>query len=419
MLSGSTGAVEFLARHAEKRIRAALADTRIVAIVGPRQSGKTTLARRIAGDDDRPYLTLDDEGLRPFAREDPVGFLRGRPFAVIDEVQRAPSLILALKKSVDEDPRPGRYLITGSVHLFSSALSPDSLAGRVETIELLPFSEAEIGGTDPPCFVERSFAREFPNLSEVGATTDLAGRILRGGYPEAASRGTPARRRRWLRAYVDSLVERDAAEIGSIAKRGELRRMVDQAALSSGQLLNLSNLAARERVDAKTVDRWLDLLARMFLVRRIPAWARSDIKRMVRTPKLHFHDSGLLAALQPVTREDLDRDRTKIGPLLECMVHAELAKAAALRDGEIRISHYRDKDQAEVDFVLERPSGDLVGIEVKASATVVPRDFRGLARLRSAAGERFACGVVLHDGDRVQQTDSRMYAVPVKMLWES
>ena len=417
MPNRTTGPGALLARHAETQVREALDDTRIVAIVGPRQSGKTTLARRIAGDDGRPFITLDDEQFRRFAEDDPAGFVRSQPVAVIDEIQRAPALILALKKAVDEAPRPGRYLITGSVDLFKGALSPDSLAGRVETIELLPFSQAEIAGAGVPEFLDRAFAGDFPGLATTGPTGDLIGRVISGGFPEALSRTVPARRRRWLRAYARALAERDVSEIAAVDKRVEMGRLIDHAAAASGQLLNLSALGSRLGVDGKTVDRWLTLLEHMFLVRRVRAWHRNRLKRLVRTPKLHFLDSGLLAALQGTGTADIARDREKLGPLLECFVHSEIAKAAALSDETTTVSHYRDKDRLEVDLVLERSPNRVVGIEVKAGATAHPGDFRGLARLASAVGDRFACGILLHDGDRVQQTGSRLFAMPVKMLW--
>ena len=404
-------------RHAETQVRAALDDTRIVAIVGPRQSGKTTLARRIAGDDGRPFITLDDEQFRRFAEDDPAGFVRSQPVAVIDEIQRAPALILALKMAVDESPRPGRYLITGSVDLFKGALSPDSLAGRVDTIELLPFSQAEIAGAGVPGFLDRAFAGDFPNLAVTGPTDDLIERVVSGGFPEARSRTVPARRRRWLRAYARALAERDVSEIAAVDKSVEMSRLIDHAAAASGQLLNMTALGSRLGIDGKTVDRWLTLLEHMFLVRRIRAWHRNRLKRLVRTPKLHFLDSGLLAALRGTGAADIAGNREKLGPLLECFVHAEIAKAAALSDETTTVSHYRDKDRVEVDLVLERPPDRIAGIEVKAGATVRPRDFRGLERLRSAAGDGFACGIVLHDGERVQQTGPRLYAMPVKMLW--
>lgn len=408
-----------IARHAESQVRAALADTRIVAIVGPRQSGKTTLARRIAGNDGRQFVTLDDEQSRRFARDDPRGFTSGLQRAVIDEIQRAPSLILELKRVVDEDPRPGQFLITGSVDLFAGSLSPDSLAGRVEVVELLPFSQAEIAGTQPSSFIDRAFGRDFSGLPSAGQTDDLVGRIERGGFPEALTRAVPTRRRSWLRNYARVVAEHDVRDIAQIAKRDELPRLIDHAAVASGGLLNLSALGTRLGVDGKTVDRWLVLLEHMFLIRRVRAWHRSDLKRLVKAPKVQFLDSGLLAALQGVDAASIARDRQQLGPLLESFVYGELVKAVGLSSDPTTVSHYRDKSGAEVDFVLERSPGAVVGIEVKSRATAHPRDFTGLRRLKDAVGESFACGILLHHGDRVHQTAPGMYAMPVKMLWEA
>ncbi len=408
----------FVERHAEASVRLALTDTRIVALVGPRQSGKTTLARRIA-DDGRMFVSLDDDQFRRFAQDDPTGFTRGLQSAAIDEIQRAPNLILALKKVVDENPEPGRFLITGSVDLFKGSISPDSLAGRVETVELLPFSQAEIAGSAPPRFLDRAFAGDFPAIEETGPTVGLIERVVSGGYPTALARTVPARRRSWLRAYAQALAERDVAEIASVGKRNEMVRLIDHAAVSAGQLLNMSNLGARLGVDGKTVDRWLVLLEHMFLVRRVRSWHRNELKRLVRAPKLHFLDSGLLAALLRTGIEDIARYRQKLGPLLECFVHGEIAKAIALSDDLTRVSHYRDKDGIEVDLVLERSPGAVVGIEVKGAATVWPRDFRGLQHLKKNVGGSFACGILLHDGERIQQIAPGLFAMPVRMLWEA
>ena len=407
----------FVPRHAEGPIRTALGDTRIVALVGPRQSGKTTLARRIAEDDARPFITLDDDQSRRFAQDDPAGFMRGLQTAVIDEIQRAPDLILALKKAVDEDPRPGRFLITGSAELFKGATSPDSLAGRVETIELLPFSQAELARRDPPTFVERAFAAACTATEQPRATTNLVERVVAGGYPEALARTVPARRQTWLRGYARALAERDAAEIATIGKPTEMVRLIDHLAAVAGQLLNMSKLGSRLGVDGKTVDRWITLLEHMFLVRRIPAWHRSGLKRLVKAPRLMFLDPGLLAALQRTGLADIARDRQRLGPLLECFVHAELAKAAALCEEPTEIAHYRDKDRIEVDLVLTRSPGEVVGIEVKSGATARPDDFRGLRRLQEAAGDDFRCGIVLHDGDRIQAVAPRLFAMPLEVLW--
>ena len=429
----------FVARHAEARVCEALADTRIVAIVGPRQSGKTTLARHIAAAEGHSFITLDDEQYRRFAESDPIGFMRGHRSLVIDEIQRAPGLILALKQAVDEDsraadpragdpqardpqaadPQPGRFLITASVDLFRGSISPDSLAGRVETVELLPFSQAEIAGAGPPRFLERAFAGDFPALAITGATDDLIESVLAGGYAPALSRPSPVRRAAWLRAYARSLAERDLSDIATVDKRDEMTRLIEHAAVSAGQLLNMSSLSSHLGVDSKTVDRWLVLLEHMFVVRRIRAWHRSGLRRLVKTPKLQFLDSGLLAALRRMGHKDIASHRQNLRPLLVCFVHAEIAKAAALCEEPTAIAHYRDKDKIEVGMVLERAGGATVGIEVEAGATARPDQFRGLVRLRDAVGDRFICGILLHDGDRVQRAGPGMFAMPVKMLWEA
>lgn len=407
---------EIIKRHAEARVLDALHDTRIVALVGPRQSGKTTLARKIAADRGLNFITLDDEQFRRFAIDDPTGFMRDLDHAVIDEIQRAPDLILALKKAVDEDPRAGRFLITGSVDLFKGTVSPDSLAGRAETVELLPLSQAEIEKRAPPRFLDRAFNGDFPALADAGRTSDLIERALAGGYPEALARSGPTRRQAWLTAYARSLTTHDVTEISTILKTDALSRVLDHAAMASGQLVNLSELATPAGVDSKTVDRWLTLLEQMFVIRRVRAWHRNDLKRLVRAPKLHFVDPGLLAALRRIDREAIRAKRERFGPLLEGLVFSELAKQASMTSAQTWIGHYRDKDQVEVDFVVER-SGKTLGIEVKAAATVKPEHFHGLRRLREATGKAFACGILLHDGERIQRAGDCFFAMPVSQLW--
>ena len=403
-------------RHVETRLRAALADTRIVALLGPRQSGKTTLARKIAADLNLHFVTLDDAQFRRFANSDPDGFMRGLDRAVIDEIQRAPDLILALKKTVDENPRPGRFLITASVDLFRGAISPDSLAGRVETIELLPFSQAEIDRHRASEFLGRAFAGDFPALKASGRAADLIARVVAGGYPEALTRSRPARRRAWLSAYARALTTRDVVEIAEVSKTAELSRLLEHAATVAGQTLNLSALAGALGVDGKTVERWLTLLEQMFLIRRVPAWHRNDLKRLIKAPRLHFIDSGLLAALKRLSEGDIQGERSKLGPLLEGFVFSELAKLIGQSEDPVSLSHFRDRDRVEVDFVLEQ-AGKIVGIEVKATATLKPRDLHGLKRLQGATGRAFACGAILHDGERIQRVGDRLFAMPVAALW--
>ena len=403
-------------RHAETRIHTAIKDTRIIAIVGPRQSGKTTLARKIATDLNMNFVTLDDGQFRHFANTDPGGFMRGLDRAVIDEIQRAPDLILALKKAVDEDTRPGRFLITGSVDLFRGTISPDSLAGRVEIIELLPFSQAEINRQAPAGFLTRAFKGNFAALKKTGRAADLIARVVAGGYPQALARTRSARRRAWLAAYARALTTRDVVEIADISKTAELSRLLNHAAIAAGQTVNLSALAGALGVDGKTVDRWLTLLEQMFLIQRVPAWHNNHLKRLVKAPKLHFIDSGLLAMLQRVSERDIQRERSKLGALLEGFVFSELVKLIGQSDDPVSLSHFRDRDRVEVDFVLEKAQ-QVVGIEVKATATLKPRDFHGLKRLQDATGNPFACGVILHDGERIQHISDRLFAMPVTALW--
>ena len=405
-----------IARLAEAQVRAGLDFMRIVALVGPRQSGKTTLARQIAQDRGMNFVSLDDDQTRSIANDDPGGFIQGLDYAVIDEVQWAPDLMLALKKTVDEDQRRGRFLITGSVDLFKGAISPDSLAGRVRTIELLPLSQLEIAGRTSPIFLDQAFNGDFPALAETGQTPDLIERALAGGYPEALVQPNPSLRQHWLRDYAKSLAVHDAIELSDILKTDELARLLDHAAAAAGQLANLSTLASPLGVDSKTVDRWLILLERMFVLRRIRAWHRNDLKRLVRAPKLHFLDTGLLSALRRVNIDDIRADRGQFGRLLEGFVFSEIEKLAAASPDETRISHYRDKDKAETDFVLER-GRRVVGIEVKASTSVKPEDFRILKRLKQVLGSKFVCGILMHDGDRIQQFGDGLFAMPVGQLW--
>ncbi|MCY4325287.1 MAG: ATP-binding protein [Betaproteobacteria bacterium] len=407
----------YVSRHVEASVKTALADSRIVAIVGPRQSGKSTLARRIASSDGRKFVTLDDVHVRKFALADPHGFVRENQFAVIDEIQLAPDLFFALKKDVDENPDPGRWLITGSVDLFKKAVAPDSLAGRVSTIELLPFSQAEIDGCAPASFLRRAFAADFPAFLPVGRTANLIDRILTGGYPLAVGKNNLRSRQVWLRDYADSLAEHDLPGFTNGKGSALLPRLLGHAAAAAGSIVNLSSLAGHLAVDHKSVDRWLTLLERMFLLRRIAPWSGNRIKRLSKRPKLHFLDSGLAAALRSVTDQTIERNRAEIGLLLECFVLAEISKALVHHDQPLYLSHYRDAGGAEVDFVLEDPAGMTVGIEVKAAAGVSPRDLRGLQGLAAATADRFACGIVLHDGDRIDRLAERIFALPVAMLW--
>lgn len=404
-------------RHVRPLLVAAMADTRVVALTGPRQSGKTTLARHIAAERGMTFLSLDDAQTRQFALSDPTGLLRGQAAAVIDEIQRAPDLILSIKQSVDEDTRPGRFLITGLADLFGSLATPDSLAGRIERLELLPLSQRELTGRGPSNLLDSLFAGQPLPQGQIGGTPDLVERVLAGGFPGALGR-SGRRRQDWLKAYAMTLAQRDVLEIAGVRKPVALGKLLLQIAPRTAQLIQPGVISGVMGLDQKTVDRWIGLLETLFLVARIPGWHRNDLKRLVKSPKLHFLDSGVAAAVRGIDARRIERDRVAFGPLLETFVFAEIRKLAASANQPVTISHYRDKWGQEVDLVLESPDQSVVGIEVKAGATVIPDDLKGLKQLAADTGERFIHGIVLHDGDRIMRLNERMTAAPVSLLWE-
>lgn len=405
-----------VARHCESRVRTALNDTRIVGLFGPRHSGKSTLAEKIALDYDMPVMSLDRNQLLNLARDDPGGFLRTVDRAVVDEVQRAPELVLALKYSVDKDPRPGRFLITGSVDLFRSTLTPDSLAGRIELIELLPLSQSEIEQKEPSRFLDKAFAKDFQTFVTTGYTPDLIERVVGGGYPEPLKRLTSDRRREWMTSYMTSLVTRHLPEVARVNKIDRFSKLLERLAICAGQAVNLRRIATDSGVDEKTVDQWLASFENMFVVRRVRAWYRNKLKRLNKAPKLHFLDSGLLAALHGTNSDGIKSDRSLFGQLLENFVFSELYKQVQLRNDNISIYHYREQSVYEIDFVLEK-AGKVIGIEVKASTGIKSDDFRTLKRLKDALGSSFVCGIILHDGDQIQSPSENMYAMPISQLW--
>ncbi|MDO9243683.1 MAG: ATP-binding protein [Rhodocyclaceae bacterium] len=394
----------------------ALGDTPAVLINGPRQSGKTTLARQCG--EGMPYLSLDDATRLSAARADPQGFIRQIDRAIIDEIQRAPELLLALKLSIDSDRRPGRFLLTGSANVMSLPTIADSLAGRIEVHALLPLSNAEIAGREPN-FLERAQVQDWsaPAREDVPGVGDaLVLHVLAGGYPEMRSRATPRRRQAWAQAYLTTLVERDIQDVARIEEAARIPQLMAILAMMSGQLLNLSQIGGQLGLNVHTAEKYIGILEKLFLVRRLPAWGRNELSRLVKTPKLHFLDAGLHSALVRANADLLRNERNRFGPILESWVFGELLKIASLAPGQWFLSHYRDKDQVEVDFVLESPLRSIIGIEVKASATVTAGDFKGLRRLREHCKDAFVSGIVLYDGPSALPFGDGLWAVPLGWL---
>ncbi|MDG4764346.1 ATP-binding protein [Solwaraspora sp. WMMD406] len=405
-------------RHAAAQVNAALADTRVVLISGARQAGKSTLVRVVAGDRLVERRDLDRAQDRAAAVADPVGFVDSAELLVIDEIQRVPELLLAIKASVDDDPRPARYLLTGSSRLFGMVAAPDALPGRMETIELWPFSQGELDG-EPDGFIDAVFTLG-PELRHESTVTraDYAARIVRGGLPEATSRDDPRRRQRFLDAYVQALIDRDVRQLSDIQRKGQLRQLVRLLAARSATVIAANSLESALGLSRPTISRYLQALEEIFLVKRIPGWSRNLGTRATAAAKLVFVDSGIAANEIAVDARALLRPGAPFGPLLESFVLSELARQLTWSVQPAELSHYRDRDQYEVDAVLENRSGHVVGVEVKAASTVGPDDFRGLRRLADRLGDDFVVGVVLYTGTATLPFGPKLRAMPVSALWQ-
>jgi uncharacterized protein len=413
---------KLLARHAEASVTEALADTRVVLVTGPRQSGKSTLVALVAKGRNAKWRNLDTATTRQAAIADPVGFVDARELMVIDEIQRVPELLLAIKEQVDADPRPGRYLLTGSARVLGLRGLPDTLPGRTETIELWPLAQGEIDGTADR-FVDAVFAsgEHGEALTHESAVTrqEYAERIVRGGFPEALARTNPRRRERFFDSYLADLVTRDVSQLSEIERTAEMRALIRLLAARSGQLLVVNTVGSEARLPASTVHRYLALLEEVFLVKRIPAWSRNVSARAIVTPKLAFVDSGIAANLLGADVRTLLRPGGPFGPLLEGFVLMELARQLTWSRQRAELFHYRTKDKVEVDAVLENRQGHVVGIEIKASSTVAAGDFRGLRHLAERTGDDFIAGLVFYTGTQTLPFGPRLRAVPVSALWQA
>lgn len=401
-------------RLVEQRVVDALSDTRVVLIVGPRQSGKTTLAKKMANEG-MEYYTLDNATTLDAARQDPVGFVRGMDRAIVDEIQRAPELLLAIKESVDTDQRPGRFLLTGSANLMMLPRVADSLAGRIEVVRLLPLAQSEIR-TASASFLRDAFQNEA-KAGELVVGDDLMAAVLAGGYPEALGRKTLSRRQDWYADYIQAIVQRDVRDVAQIEQIAQMPRLLRILAEHSGQLVNYSGIGAAIGMNHITTQKYVGIFENLFLARTVQPWFSNKLKRLTKTPKIHFLDSGLLASLRDLSLDRLRDDRGQFGALLETFVFGEILKLAGGGQTHFEFSHFRDKQQNEVDIVIEDQRGRIVGIEIKAAASVSNSDFSGLRILAEASGERFVSGIVLYDYNKVIPFGERLSAVPISALW--
>ncbi len=407
-----------LPRHLETAVRAAMADTPVVCLVGPRQVGKTTLAALVGARHGASFFSLDDLTVRAAAEADPAGFIGAidGPM-VIDEVQLVPGLFPAIKLAVDRRRRAGRFLLTGSANVLTLPRISESLAGRMEVLTLWPFSQGELW-QHRDGFIDQVFgARLPPHAPRLSSRRDLVATLLKGGFPEVQTRGSAERRSAWFRSYLTTVLQRDVREVADVEGLTALPRLVGYLAARAGSIVNVADIGRAVGIPHTTLTRYLAILEQVFLVYRVPAWSGDRARRMLKSPRLALADVGLLSHLAGLSEDRLAAEPTLLGPLLENFATMELIKQSGWSKQAASLCHYRTYGGREVDLVLERADGKVVGIEVKAAASVTAADLTGLTAFREAAGSRFVRGIVLYTGRAAVPFAPDLVALPIDALW--
>ena len=402
-------------RHIEPRLNDALNDSPVVLILGPRQCGKTTLAREMGKKADYRYYTFDDENMRNRAQEDPLGFVNSTPErAILDEVQKVPGIFPSIKLSVDRNRTAGRFILTGSVDLLQMRQVRESLAGRMDIIRLHPFSQNELERI-PPLFPAALFQPPFSPTPTSSSYETYANRIIAGGYPAALQRSR-FRQSNWYRTFLEALLKSDAPTISQIHSLESLPRLLEMVAGRTAQLLNVNTLASSFQLNRLTIRNYLTLLEKMFLLEKIPPWHGNLSKRLVKTPKIHLSDTGILCALLNLDQSAFEDDRTLFGHVLETFILQELERQASASEQRYTFHHFKNRDGAEVDIVIQLGT-KLAGVEVKASSTIRSSDFKGLRKLQDIADKNFVSGTIFYPGDSVMGFGKNLHALPLTQLW--
>lgn len=406
-------------RHIAPSLAEALSDTPVVVVNGARQSGKSTLVQAPLAGAARRYLTLDDTAVFNAAQSDPAGFINGLQGAVtLDEVQRVPALFLAIKAAVDRQREPGRFLLTGSADVMLLPGIADSLAGRMEVLTLWPLSTAEVADSPVLNRAQLLFDANWSALAiPPNERGDLIPRLLAGGFPDAVARSSSGRREAWFASYVQSVLQRDVRDLARIEQLTAVPHLLQLLATRSASLLNFAELSRSSGLAQSTLKRYFALLEMLFLVVRLPPWERNPGKRLVKAPKVFLPDSGLLSHFMGATPQSLAAVAGLPGGLVETWVLTELLKHLAFSSQRLSLWHYRTQSHIEVDFILENRRGLITGIEVKASATVDSKDFKGLRHLQETEAALFQHGIVLYAGRELVPFGDRLWAVPLSVWW--
>jgi uncharacterized protein len=397
----------------------------VLALQGPRAVGKTTLLNALAKAHDASVIDLDDLATRDAVAADPATFVSGPAPVLIDEYQHVPIVLDAIKAELNKDASPGRFVLTGSTRYDALPIAAQALTGRLHLLTVLPLAQAELASEGGE-LLSSLFSDPLATVTAKPSATsreEYAELIVAGGFPPALRRATSAARGRWFDDYLRLCLERDAAELARIQQRAALPELLVRLASQTGQVLNVTAAAASAGLNKRTADNYTKLLEALFLVERLPAWGRTLRARAARLPKLHVVDSGLAARLLRLTPERLlRRDAAALqqfGHLLETFVVGEVRKQASWLEGISGLGHWRTHDGAELDLVIERDDGAVVGFEVKAASRVTRRDTAGLRAIRNALGEAFVAGAVLYTGSRSYTAEDRFHVLPLDRLWQS
>ena len=405
-------------RKIKSKLLKALTDSPVVLIHGARQTGKSTLVKYLAENDyPAKYLTFDDTGILSAAQNNPHDFVSGyADNLVIDEVQRVPEIFPAIKSSVDKNRKAGKFILTGSANALMLPKVSESLAGRMEILELLPLAQSEINNAEYN-FIDTLFIDDFKPEHSARKKDDLINKVLTGGFPEMLTRKDRERQNTWFKSYITTILQRDVRDIANIEKLSDLPKLLSLFATRAGTLLNFAELSRSSAIPQTTLKRYVSLLETIFMIHIIPAWSGNLSKRLIKTPKVYLNDTGLLSHLIGFEQDKILTNSLSWGRLLENFVLMELLKQATWSEFNLSLYHFRSASGQEVDFVIERRDGMLVAIEVKATSKVTASDFNQIKVFADETGKRFSKGIVLYAGNEVIPFAKNLFALPVETLW--
>lgn len=397
---------------------AALKDSPVVLLHGARQTGKSTLIKNIIKNEYSAwYISFDDAGVQAAAQSDPQGFISGYSEKLaLDEVQRVPGIFSAIKQVVDKNRTPGKFILTGSANLLLIPKISESLAGRIEIINLYPFAQSELLNSQRN-FVDDLYSKRFRMPKTTEGNTSLANIILAGGYPEIQKRKSEERRNAWFCSYITTILQKDVRELANIEKLNQLPRLLNLFAARAGSLLNFSEISRSASIPQTTLKRYISLLEATFMIHLLPAWSGNFSKRLIKTPKIYLSDTGLLSHLISFNKSRINSDPLYWGKIVENFALMEIIKQTSFSRLNLSVYYYRTVTGQEVDFIIERSDGTVIGIEVKAGSIVRREMFDHLKAFAEEMGKKFIRGIVLYNGTEPIPFAKNLFAIPINALW--